>query len=210
MVILSIDAKDLPERLVLPLVTGEPYWYWLGGRPALDLVNTQRERWRRRVECLVTPDDLGRWLVSAGLLAAPTEVPRIVLAEARELREAIDACVSAAVAGEAPGRASVKLIDDWLVHAGPRPQLLLADGRPALSERAPADSPRRALGTIALDAANMLGLPDQRERIRICASDTCSARFFDRSPAGRRRWCSMRACGNAAKARRHRSRLKAA
>src|SRR5439155_26119960 len=115
-----------------------------------------------------------------------------------------------AVAGEAPPRAAVTLIDDWLVHAGPRLQLVLADGRPALSERAPADSPRRALGTIALDAANMLGLPDQRARVRICASDTCSARFFDRSPAARRRWCSMLACGNAAKARRHRSRLKAA
>jgi predicted RNA-binding Zn ribbon-like protein len=102
----------------------------------------------------------------------------------------------------------VTLIDDWLVHAGPRPQLALADGRIALSERPAADSPRRALGTIALDAANMLGLPEQRARVRICASDTCSARFFDRSPAGRRRWCSMRACGNAAKARRHRSRLK--
>ena len=74
-----------------------------------------------------------------------------------------------------------------------------------LTERAAADSPRRALGTIALDAATMLGT-DQRSRIRICASDTCSGRFFDRSPAGRRRWCSMRTCGNEAKARRHRQR----
>jgi hypothetical protein len=39
------------------------WWYWLGGRPALDLVNTLRERWRRRVETLVTPGDLGLWLV---------------------------------------------------------------------------------------------------------------------------------------------------
>jgi predicted RNA-binding Zn ribbon-like protein len=79
------------------------------------------------------------------------------------------------------------------------------DGAPLLTERAAADSPRRALGTIALDAATMLGT-DQRSRIRICASDTCSGRFFDRSPAGRRRWCSMRTCGNEAKARRHRQR----
>jgi predicted RNA-binding Zn ribbon-like protein len=54
----------------------------------------------------------------------------------------------------------------------------------------------------------MLGT-DQRSRIRICASETCSARFFDRSPAGLRRWCSMRTCGNEAKARRHRLRLRA-
>ena len=204
------NAQDLPEELELPLASGEPYWYWLGGRPALDLVNTLRERWRRQVECLVTPEDLGRWLVASGLLTAPATVPRQVLTEARELREAIDACVRATIAGQAPSRAAVRLIDDWLVHAGPRPQLVLADGRLGLSERRPADSPRRALGTIALDAASMLGLPEQRARVRICASDTCSARFFDRSPAGRRRWCSMQVCGNAAKARRHRNRLKTA
>jgi predicted RNA-binding Zn ribbon-like protein len=209
MVITVKHARDLPEELALPLASGEPHWYWLGGRPALDLVNTLRERWRRQVECLVTPEDLGQWLVAAGLLTGSTTVPRQVLAEARELREAIDACVRATVAGQAPPRVAVMLIDDWLVHAGPRPQLVLADGRLALSERPPADSPRRALGTIALDAANLLGLPEQRARIRICASDTCSARFFDRSPAGRRRWCSMQACGNSAKARRHRSRVRA-
>ena len=59
------SARDLPDDLALPLVTGEPWWYWLGGRPALDLVNTRRERWRRRVETLVTPADLGLWLERA-------------------------------------------------------------------------------------------------------------------------------------------------
>jgi predicted RNA-binding Zn ribbon-like protein len=79
-----------------------------------------------------------------------------------------------------------------------------SDGRPRLAERPMADSPRRALGMVALDAARMLGKPEQRARIRICASDTCSARFYDRSPAAARRWCSMQACGNVAKARRYR------
>jgi predicted RNA-binding Zn ribbon-like protein len=55
----------------------------------------------------------------------------------------------------------------------------------------------------------MLGLESQRARVRICASETCSARFYDRSPAGVRRWCSMSLCGNVAKARRHRSRRRA-
>jgi predicted RNA-binding Zn ribbon-like protein len=63
-----------------------------------------------------------------------------------------------------------------------------------------------ALATVALDAARMLGTPGERARLRVCASPTCSARFYDRSPAGRRRWCSMTGCGNQAKARRHRAR----
>jgi predicted RNA-binding Zn ribbon-like protein len=70
------------------------------------------------------------------------------------------------------------------------------------------DAARRALAVVALDAARMLGRPEERARMRVCASDTCSARFYDRSPAGRRRWCSMRTCGNEAKARRHRARAR--
>jgi predicted RNA-binding Zn ribbon-like protein len=201
--------RDLPEQLDLPLATGEPWWYWSGGRPAIDYVNTLRERWRRTVETLVTPADLAAWLVQAGVMDAPAPVPPAVLRQARDLREAINACAEAAIAGRGAPAAAITLIDDWLVFAGARPQLVLGpDGAPLLAERAAADSPRRALGMVALDAAQMLGTPAQRGRIRICASETCSARFYDRSPAGRRRWCSMRACGNEAKVRRHRERQK--
>ena len=203
-----MSARDLPEDLVLPLRSGEPWWYWLGARPALDFVNTRRERWRRDVETLTSGEDLSRWLLAAQLTDRPMRVPRAVLGEAVELREAIDACVRAVVDGRAIPAPALALVDDWLVHAGGRPELRLSDGVPVLGERAAADSPRRALGTIALDAARMLGVNAERGRVRICASDTCSARFYDRSPAGRRRWCSMRTCGNEAKARRHRDRAR--
>src|SRR5919202_811760 len=149
-------VHDLPDRLELPLETGEPWWYWLGGRPALDLV-------------------------TALLEGAPSPP------------------------------AAVKRIDGWLKYAGARPALVLDEhGVPLLGERGEGHSPRRALGAIALDAARMLGDPEERARVRVCASDTCSARFYDRSPAGRRRWCSMRTCGNEAKARRHRAKVRSA
>jgi len=193
-----------------PFTSGAPYWYWLGGRPALDFVNSRRERWRRGVDCLVSDEDVVAWLAAAGMLATPGPVPRGLLEEARELREAIDACVRAEVAGESVPREDMRLIDAWLLLAGTRPALSLgADGRPRLGERPASDSPRRALGLIALDAARMLGDERERRRVRICAADACSARFYDRSPAGRRRWCSMELCGNAAKARRHRARVTA-
>jgi predicted RNA-binding Zn ribbon-like protein len=201
-------ARDLPEDLRLPLSSGEEWWYWLGGRPAIDLVNTLRERWRRRVETLVSPGDLGLWLVEAGLVPESPRMTRALLVEARELREAIDRCVEAAIVREPAPRAAVVHIDGWLGHAAVRPRLTIGDGGvPALGERRPADAARAALAEIALDAARMLGT-DEAQRIRICASETCSARFYDRSPAGRRRWCSMATCGNEAKARRHRARAK--
>jgi predicted RNA-binding Zn ribbon-like protein len=203
--------RDLPDRLALPLASGEPWWYWSGGRPAVDFVNTLRERWRRNVETLVTPGDLAAWLVQAGVMDAPAPVPPAVVRQARDLREAIDDCVEAAIADRPAAPAAVTLIDDWLVFAGARPQLVVGpQGAPLLTQRAAADSPRRALGMVALDAAQMLGTPAQRARIRVCASETCSGRFYDRSPAGRRRWCSMRTCGNEAKVRRHRERQKSA
>ncbi|HWH15471.1 MAG TPA: ABATE domain-containing protein, partial [Miltoncostaeaceae bacterium] len=195
-------TRDLPDDLALPLLSGAPWWYWDGGRPALDLVNTLRERWRRRVETLCGPGDLHAWLVTAGLLApeAPPATAAHVTA-ARDLREAIDLLVSAVTARRAAPPAAVATVDGWLRRVAGGPALVVAGGIPVLRAAAPAGEAGAALGAVARDAARMLGTPE-RERVRICASDTCSARFFDRSPAGRRRWCSMSACGNRAKARR--------
>ena len=79
---------DLPDDLALPLERGAPWWYWTGGRPALDLVNTLRERWWRGVETLVSRRRPGRWLVAAGLLERGTRPPGAAAGAARVLREA--------------------------------------------------------------------------------------------------------------------------
>jgi predicted RNA-binding Zn ribbon-like protein len=44
--------------------------------------------------------------------------------------------------------------------------------------------------------------PDS-ERVRECANNRCLWLFLDDSKNGTRRWCSMQACGNRAKAYRH-------
>jgi predicted RNA-binding Zn ribbon-like protein len=44
--------------------------------------------------------------------------------------------------------------------------------------------------------------------VRECANDKCLWLFLDDSKNGTRRWCSMSACGNRAKAHRHYARLK--
>jgi predicted RNA-binding Zn ribbon-like protein len=206
---MTTDGRDLPDQLAVPLASGEQWWYWLGGRPALDLVNTLRERWRRTVETLTSTTDLELWLVQAELMPEAPRVSRALLDDTRDLREAIDLCVQAAIAGDPAPRAAVREIDRWLPDAGPRPRLTLGDaGMPALDERRPSDPARAAVAAIAFDAAQMLGTEEQARRVRICASETCSARFYDRSPAAQRRWCSMALCGNEAKARRHRARAR--
>ncbi len=63
----------------------------------------------------------------------------------------------------------------------------------------------QARATVAGTFAEYLAGRDLR-RLRICANDGCREIFIDRSPTGRRRWCTMRTCGNRAKVARHRER----
>jgi predicted RNA-binding Zn ribbon-like protein len=197
---------DLPDDLVLPLESGSPWWYWLGGRPALDFVNTLRERWWRSVETLVTPFDLALWVTQADLAPAPPAATEELLIAARELREAIDVGVRSHLEGSVNLVYAIPGIDKWLPAAQLPPRLTLGpEGRPHLGPARASDPARHAVALVARDAAEMLGT-SQRDRIRVCASETCSARFYDRSRSGQRRWCSMQVCGNVAKARRHRAR----
>jgi predicted RNA-binding Zn ribbon-like protein len=66
----------------------------------------------------------------------------------------------------------------------------------------------QARAAIAGSLAHFLADHDA-DRLRVCANDRCRWVFVDRSPAGRRRWCDMRTCGNQAKVARHRARAKA-
>ena len=66
----------------------------------------------------------------------------------------------------------------------------------------------QARATIASSFAQHLA-DEAPGRLRICANEGCRWIFVDRSPAGRRRWCDMRTCGNQAKVARHRARTRA-
>jgi predicted RNA-binding Zn ribbon-like protein len=191
----------------LPLKQGAPHFIWRGGRPAVDFLNTVRERWRRSIDVLVVPDDLAAWLAESGLLKRPPRASPEDLRAGRDLREAIGVCVDRTIAASPVPATAVREIDRWLPLAQHRARFLRSNGVPTYSTRAPDDAPSHGLALVALDAARMLGT-DERDRIRVCDSETCGVRFFDRSPAGHRRWCSMKACGNVAKARRHRERAR--
>ena len=47
------------------------------------------------------------------------------------------------------------------------------------------------------------------ERLKVCHDEVCRWAFFDYSKNGRGTWCSMRVCGNRAKARAYRERQRA-
>jgi predicted RNA-binding Zn ribbon-like protein len=125
-------------------------------------------------------------------------ITRAGLAEARELRESLRAALLAH-AGHPPHRAVTPLgtllaraplyvaVDD---HDGSA-RLAAADTGPLLSRVAAAVAEALVAGTWT--------------RLKACEADTCHWAYYDRSPAGRGRWCSMRVCGARAKMRRYRA-----
>jgi len=63
------------------------------------------------------------------------------------------------------------------------------------------------LWPVVRSVAELLTSDDLR-RIGQCSSDNCPWLFYDTSKNHSRRWCSMKMCGNVAKARRHYTRHK--
>jgi predicted RNA-binding Zn ribbon-like protein len=71
------------------------------------------------------------------------------------------------------------------------------------------DALDRPLHPVVWSAADLL-TSGQLVHVRSCADARCRWLFLDSSPTGRRRWCSMKECGNRAKVRRHYRRATAA
>ncbi|MFJ3337575.1 CGNR zinc finger domain-containing protein [Streptomyces sp. NPDC086766] len=122
------------------------------------------------------------------------ELPR-----ARELRESLRAALLAH-AGHPPHR-TVTPLGELLAGA---PLLVAVDERDGSAALAPADGGPLA-SRIAAAVAEAL-VAGTWSRLKACEAATCHWAYYDRSPAGRGRWCSMRVCGARAKMRRYRAR----
>lgn len=170
----------------------------LPGEPlALDLLNTRWNSDGAVQDLLVDTDGLALWLQVNGLGGRfPAEGATL-----RHLLQARDA-LAKAVAGTLT-KDGAEAVDAVLGHGRIR-ATLTADG--------PGETPEFSDPSWApawLAARNYLELlAAAPERIRACAHEACILHFYDTSRNGTRRWCSMAACGNRAKASRHYSRSK--
>ncbi|MER7836037.1 CGNR zinc finger domain-containing protein [Streptomyces sp. NPDC096040] len=120
------------------------------------------------------------------------------LSPARALRESLRATLLAH-AGHPPHREVTplgELLADAPLHVTVDP----ADGSAGL---APADG-GPLLSRIATAVAGAL-VEGTWTRLKACEAATCHWAYYDRSPAGRGRWCSMQVCGARAKMRRYRA-----
>jgi predicted RNA-binding Zn ribbon-like protein len=142
--------------------------------------------------------------------SAPDSAPDLspLLADLRLLREAAYDVAAADLRGAAPSLASVALVNECAYHAPPAPRLELTAapdaGSRALAVRLPPLTGRHLLSLVARDLLALMADPRLRARLRECEAPRCRMLYLDTTAGGRRRWCSMRVCGNRAKAARHR------
>lgn len=162
-----------------------------------DLINTVDFEEDR--DLLRTIADLERFCESHDLAAG--RLLRADVDRVRSLREALrDAC--AAHAGEELPPDSADTLDSLLAEA-PLTLTITRDGGSLLRPR---EDLRGARLVAAAVAVAIMSSGDSWERLKSCGSQTCRWAYFDHSPSGRGRWCTMRLCGSRAKMQSYRAR----
>lgn len=185
----------------------------------LDFANSWEDRGRPETDKLRSLDDLLAFAMQSGI-ATPALIARVDDFRARhpdEARRALDEClavreriyriVSAQAAGHSPTSEDLSSINLALAaaYAG---QKLESKGRKYRWEW---PSPEDGLAPILHPILRSLGellVSGDSARLRECDGPTCTWLFIDSSRNGSRRWCSMKTCGNRAKAHRHYRRQK--
>lgn len=205
-------------------MTGAPtraeYRYDLsGGRLCLDFVNTVTgDRHAGPTERMGSYEDLLAWSRQAGALdqaharrlaaAARLHPERAAGTHRRALalREALFRALLALAERATPPADDVENVSLEVGRAFAHRRLARRAGSYVLDWDDPPDALDAPLWRVALSASELLVSGADLERVRVCGlheTKECSWLFLDATRARTRRWCSMRDCGNKAKARRH-------
>jgi predicted RNA-binding Zn ribbon-like protein len=196
-----------------------PFKY-IGGDPAIDLVNTID--WTSRGaehERLTSYERLTRWAVEPGILS-PRQTALLRSTAARNPKEAqaalglvlrarqvLQRVFSAVAKQERPGDA-LEEFNRMLGHALEHMRIIpdRAQSRPRALKLGWAELDTKLdslLWPVLWSAASLLS-SDEASRIRMCDAPDCGWMYVDRSRNGFRRWCQMETCGTREKSRRRR------
>ncbi len=185
----------------------------VGGRPAVDFVNTIHDRFAaNREDYLSDYERYVGWSARAGLVTGAEaralgrlEPPASLLREVRRLREQLHAIFEAIVEEREPDGDALAGLEGWLQRAWRG--LRLDPGSPGwLGARAEAMDGTLPLQRVALSALDVLQHCAPGRLKRCAAAGECGWLFVDDTKNNRRRWCSMDVCGVKEKMHRYRSR----
>ena len=187
--------------------------HFVGGSPILDFVNTVSDRvdLSAREDRLSDDEALRTWAVSAGLISAEGSISVEKCKEtgmqgARELREAAWATFHSVTQSSPPPVWAVRKILSYAHSNEEALQLALIGGLTALKDQSVVSNQQMILGLLAWDALGLLIGDLQARTLKSCPR--CGWLFRDISRGGRRRWCSMKTCGNREKVSKHIQRIK--
>jgi predicted RNA-binding Zn ribbon-like protein len=202
----------------------------VGGRLCLDFVNTVDGRkhdssQKKLLNSVVLGDklkdysDLVAWSQHSGIITV-SEASRLikeskqkpaaanaVLARAIALREALYRILKATVMESVPRSTDLETVNDELLKARKNERLISTDEGFKWEWAGEATALDRMLWSIAQSAAEFLSTADL-SRLRECGGEECGWLFEDTSRNRSRQWCHMQDCGNVAKVRRFRTRLR--
>jgi predicted RNA-binding Zn ribbon-like protein len=183
----------------------------------LDFINTL-DLWPVPHDHLESPETALDWLVDHDLLhrearghllaqfAANPGAGKEILAKLRRVRQSMRGVLEASASSRAPETGDLEEMNRTL-RTHYIYELVPAKDGVSLDHRHQGDPVDGALGRLAESIAREL-IQGDTSRLRICENDQCRWVFKDTSRTGKRKWCSMRSCGNRAKVARHRARRK--
>ena len=175
----------------------------------LDFLNTQIVNDGKPKDLLNDFEDLVEWTEAVKLIepaqseglihdwARQSETKRF-FAEVKEFRRALREMVEAITKTKAVKPSTIKMINAILNHGYGYHELVKTESGFEKRFRTNFDIPRQLLIPIAESAADLIS--GNSKNIRKCESPTCILYFYDITKNHGRRWCSMNACGNRAKA----------
>jgi predicted RNA-binding Zn ribbon-like protein len=204
-----------PIKGVIPVVI-ESHTFsagdFVGGDPALDFVNTVTGRDQSPRDWLDSYARLIEWADEVRLFsrealqrlnrAAKREPAAAMraLSRAKTLREQLFVLLTNIISGKPPSKDALRLLREHWLAAVNSLEFRFEGGRVVKGFGGELDLDSIAEMVAYRMVEDVLILP--MERIRICQGPNCSWLFIDSSKGGRRRWCDMAVCGNAAKSRR--------
>lgn len=197
---------------------------FIGGTLCVDFVNTV-DPWLAPPpqDRLGTFEDWIAWGRAAGILGsgearaiaaiarrAPSGAAR-AMRRIRAVRDALARVLQAAAHRRAPPAAELALLDKALAAVRSERRIVW-EGKQFRESWLTSDSSAldAALRPVLLSAEALLLDTAALKRLHECPAKRCGWLFLDSSRNGSRRWCSMRTCGNLAKAHRHQARRRRA
>ena len=185
-------------------------FYRVGNNLSLDFINTLVAQNGEPLDLLKDFTDFAAWSIAANLLEISKAEHLIknwnetadlttALTDALEFREVLREMFVGLAHGKDVKPSALKAINREIQNKSGAAEIKKTENGFEKTFRADYQKPRQLLAPIAESAADLLCYGDL-SLVKKCEASECVLYFYDTTKNHQRRWCSMAACGNRAKA----------